>query len=148
MPIGTVQWKYYKAIKALKISLGNLTASLLFAIAYVLNGTMRKKENVIKENTTTSTNEKNEIQDQETKREGETKKEEGIQESVKNMLQDNSMENERVENIIQMPEQAVEPTKVHNEYLLGISIIFLILSIIFFIIFEKRQQKRKIKMSK
>lgn len=140
MPIGTVQWKYYKAIKALKISLGNLTASLLFMVAFILSKTTMKKEDVIKEST--STIGKNELEDQA------TKKEQEVQEMMKNTIQDNSMENERVENIIQMPEQAVEPTKVHNEYLLGISIIFLILSIIFFIIFEKRQQKRKIKMSK
>lgn len=132
MPIGTVQWKYYKAIKALKISLGNLTASLLFAIAFVLSKTTRKKETLIKENTTT--NEKSEYEDQETKKQ---------QEITKNVIQDDSIENERTENIIQIPQEIVQIEKVHNGYLLGISIIFLILSIIFFIIFQKHQPKRK-----
>lgn len=139
--MGTVQWKYYKAIKALKISLGNLTASLLLAIAYVLSRTTRKKESIIKENTNTSTNEKNELKDQETKREEETKKEQESQETIKNVVED-STQNESLENIIQMPHETIEYTKMHNEYLLGISIIFLIFSIIFFIIFQKHKQKR------
>lgn len=44
--MGTVQWKYYKAVNALKISLGNLTTSLLFAIAFLLSGNTRKKSSV------------------------------------------------------------------------------------------------------
>lgn len=145
IPIGTVQWRYYKAIKALKISLGNLTASLLFAIAFILSNT-RKKGNITQEGT--HINEKNhEFANEEVNRENETKKEQVGQETLKNIVQDTA-KNENVENIIQIPEQMPENVKIDNGYLLGISGLFFVTSIVFFIIFQKHQQKRKTKTSK
>lgn len=145
IPIGTVQWRYYKAIKALKISLGNLTASLLFAIAFILSNT-RKKGNITQEGT--DINEKNhEFANEEVNRENETKKEQVGQETLKNIVQDTA-KNENVENIIQIPKQMPENVKIDNGYLLRISGLFFVTSIVFFIIFKKHQQKRKTKTSK
>ena len=121
MPIGTVQWKYYKALKALKISLGNLTMSLLFAICFVISQKTEKKSSEQQQIN-------NKQLDNNEKEESTTTKEEAI----KDTLQENS----RLDKTI-MP-----------WYLLGASAIFLLISIIFFIIFQKHQQKRLKKASK
>lgn len=150
MPIGTVQWKYYKAINALKISLGNLTTSLLFAIAFVLSRNTRKKSSV-QENIEIKNEQANQENIQENVQESNTKKENEISKDT-DLIVDNErkniIENEEIENIIQLPEKTPETVQTNNYFLLGISGIFLIISIIFLIIFQKHQQKRKLNSSK
>lgn len=144
MPIGTVQWKYYKAIKALKISLGNLTASLLFAIVFVISQITRRKENISQDSiTTTQKNEQyvNQVTESETKKENDT------EETMRNLI-GNVSNNENLENVIQIPQETILNREVNNGYLLGISGVFLMISIAFFIIFQIRQQKRRMKTSK
>lgn len=135
MPIGTVQWKYYKALKALKISLGNLTMSLLFAICFVISQKTEKKSSEQQQIN-------NKQLDNNEKEESTTTKEEAI----KDTLQENS----RLDNVIQEPNfiDITENKTIMPWYLLGASAIFLLISIIFFIIFQKHQQKRLKKASK
>ncbi len=135
MPIGTVQWKYYKALKALKISLGNLTMSLLFAICFVISQKTEKKSSEQQQIN-------NKQLDNNEKEESTTTKEEAI----KDTLQENS----RLDNVIQEPNfiDIPENKTIMPWYLLGASAIFLLISIIFFIIFQKHQQKRLKKASK
>lgn len=140
--MGTVQWKYYKAIKTLKISLGNLTASLLFAIAFVISQITRRKENISQDSTTTT--QKNE---QYVNQVTETKKENDTEETMRNLI-GNVSNNENLENVIQIPQETIPNREVNNGYLLGISGVFLMISIAFFIIFQIRQQKRRMKTSK
>lgn len=142
--MGTVQWKYYKAIKALKISLGNLTASLLFAIVFVISQITRRKENISQDSiTTTQKNEQyvNQVTESETKKENDT------EETMRNLI-GNVSNNENLENVIQIPQETILNREVNNGYLLGISGVFLMISIAFFIIFQIRQQKRRMKTSK
>lgn len=46
IPIGTVQWKYYNAINALKVSLGGLTGAVVAFVLAFANGVFWRKENV------------------------------------------------------------------------------------------------------
>ncbi len=149
MPIGTVQWKYYRAVKALKISLGNFTTSLLFAIAYVLSQNTRKKNNVqqnieIKNEQANQENVQENIEESTMKKENEISKDTNAFDNERK----NIVETEKIENSIQFPEKISEEIQANNYYLLGISGGFLIISIIFLIIFQKHQQKRKLNSSK
>lgn len=145
IPIGTVQWKYYKAVQSLKISLANFTTSLMFAIAFVLSRNTRKKSSV-QENIGI----KNEQTNQENVQESTTKKENEISKDTYTVDNErkNILEIEKFENTLQDPEKIPEKVQTNNFYLLGISGIFLIISIIFLIIFQKHQQKRKLNSSK
>lgn len=149
MPIGTVQWKYYRAVKALKISLGNLTTSLIFAIAFVLSRNTRKKSS-IQETTGIKNEQANQDNLQENIKESDTKKENEISKDTDAIDNErkNIVESEKVENSIQIPEEISEIIQTNNYYLLDISGVFLIISIIFLIIFQKHQQKRKLNSSK
>lgn len=161
MPIGTIQWKYYKAVKTLKLALGNLTISLLFAISFVMSKKIVKEANISQEI-------KNELIVQEEKETEETdttttKKENNLEQAtMKNTLED-KQEGSRVENILQnkeentklengiqkpVPIQSNATTPIISWHLLGISALFFLISIIFFIIFQKRQQKGDKKASK
>lgn len=149
MPIGTVQWKYYRAVKALKISLGNLTTSLLFAIAYILSENTRKKSSV-QENIGIKNEQANQDSIQENVQESDNKKENEISKDKDAFDNErkNIVESEKIENTVQIPEVIPEIIQTNNYYLLGISGVFLIISIIFLIIFQKHQQKRKLNSSK
>lgn len=149
MPIGTVQWKYYKAVQSLKISLANFTTSLMFAIAFLLSKSTKKKSSIqettgIKNEQTNQENIQEIIEESNTKKENEISKDtDAIDNERKNIL-----ESEKIENTIQVPEKIVEEMQGNNFYLLGISGVFLIISIIFLIIFQKHQQKRRLNSSK
>lgn len=151
MPIGTVQWKYYKAVKSLKISLGNLMASLLVFITFVLTQ-KTKKQNSIKEDESITTKEEEKTNVQEEAQES-TKKENDVQSKIESDMLENITQNAKEEqsedNMLQMPQEEIQNcTQINHAYLLGISAMFLIISISFFIIFQKHQQKRKNKTSK
>ncbi len=149
MPIGTVQWKYYTAVKALKISLGNLTTSLLFAIAFVLSRNTRKKSSV-QENMEIKNEQVNQDSIQENVEESNSKRENEISKDIDAIDNErkNIVESEKIENTVQIPEEIPEIVQTNNYYLLGISGAFLVISIIFLIIFQKHQQKRKLNSSK
>lgn len=149
IPIGTVQWKYYKAVQFLKISLANFTTSLMFAIAFLLSRNTRKKSSVqenigIKNEQANQDSIQENLEESNSKRENEISKDtDAIDNERKNIL-----ESEKIESTVQIPEKITEEMQGNNFYLLGISGVFLIISIIFLIIFKKHQQKRRLKSSK
>ena len=141
MPIGTVQWHYYKALDNIKILIGNMTMFIITTVLYL-------KNKLIKVEMSQDIEENNVIQ------EDSEEEEKTSQDSTENSEQ---LENERIENVeenTQISENIEIDTKntllnnVENKILLGSSTLFLILTIIFSIICIKYQQNKKKKTSK
>lgn len=132
LPIGTVQWRYYKAIHTLKLLLGNLSMFIITITIFAI-----KKLNIKRE----QSNKKEEIKEDiieddwaEKRQEATTKKEET------NVTEDVIITEDRIEAV--EIEENVEMT-VSDIGILSVSSIFLIITIIYFIIFIKYQQKAK-----
>ncbi len=138
MPIGTVQWKYYKSIHTLKILLGNLSMFIITISLFFAGQTKnRKKEaNMLEE----------EQKEESIKKEQATEKVEADS-TENNRVEQANENNEITENTIIQDTNQENLNKV-NIGILSISSIFLIITIIFTIIFIKNQQKVKKKMSK
>ena len=141
IPIGTVQWHYYKAIDCIKILIGNISMFITTTVLYL-------KNKLIKVEMSQNIEENNVIQ------EDSKEEEKTSQDSTENSEQ---LENERIENVeenTQISENIEIDTKntllnnVENKILLGSSTLFLILTIIFSIICIKYQQNKKKKTSK
>lgn len=141
IPEGTVKWKYYKAIHTLKLLLVNLG---MFIITFVISlkevifnqkkssqMPEDKQENIIVPDTSTTSSEQSKSENQESHQYQNTA--------------DSFLENTTEQVIIQ------EPVNANNYFKIGIvgaSIVFLIFTVIFSIIFAKHQLKRKHKSSK
>ena len=128
IPIGTVQWRYYKGLHTLKLLLTNLSMFIITMIIFVL-----KKQPI--------------------------RNKQSNQEEIKGEIIDNSIENIQEEtlkkdeiNIIENTETSTDRVQIINTEestrmdiadigILSISSIFLITTIIFFIIFIKDKQK-------
>lgn len=132
-PTGTIKWRYYKSINTLKLLLSNLgmfIISFLSSCFVMKNG--KKTSPQFKEDVSNET--KYEIiEDKEFSKDNE------------NTIIDDKNSQTQDSIVVDMP-------NVSNNYLgmslMGISSIFLILTIIFSIIFTKHQLKRKKKLSK
>ena len=159
-PIGTVKWRYYKAIYSLKAILGNLAmfiVSLIIGVKVLVSSkenenisqTDRTMEVTTKENDTnnSSISEGNILQDESKSFNSESTKEENFQGNtnniITNIMQDNN--NTIQENTI----YSEKPENYYNQYIgygfLGISIIFLLLTLYFLL---KHQLKHLKKLSK
>lgn len=134
MPTGTVKWRYYKAINTLKLLLSNLTMFIISFISsiYALKSTKKiispiQEENVI-ENIVIAAdgNQKQQYE-----------KSENTQQNSKEEINTTIIE-ETNENEVNYPAIG----------LMGISTVFLMLTIIFSIIFAKYQLKLKKNLSK
>lgn len=169
IPIGTVQWKYYKALHTLKILLSNLSMFLATISLFILQKSVnrnKKRPNVEHpEQENIITNEKEEIESDEqqtknvqTKGEQSNKAEmEPNQENLENEEYKTNAEIKNnpinIESDIQnevntvLKENVLSTTKT-DLGILSIAGIFLIITIIFSIIFIKNQQKLKKKLSK
>lgn len=158
MPTATVQWRYYKAVDSLKISLGNLALSIItFILLIVRKENMKSidsKSEEKKENLDLKSSE-NKEQDLESKENIEsTIIEDKSETSTNNKLQesDNNSYNE-VYNVLTGDNATIicekeETLDIVQPTLIGICAIFLSISIIFAIFFKNHQQKRKKKASK
>ncbi len=144
MPIGTVQWRYYKALHTLKILIGNLSMFIVAITIFLANKTIFKERKKVANEEV-----KQEEQEEYRKDEESTNKEtDDIKESLKlenEMLGDNAINNE-----VKEQTNIVETTNLNklDIGILSVSAIFLTITIIFSIIFVKRQQKRRKKVSK
>lgn len=134
MPTGTVKWRYYKAINTLKLLLSNLTMFIISFISsiYALKSTKKiispiQEENVI-ENIVIAADENQKQQ---------YEKSENTQQNSKEEINTTIIE-ETNENEVNYPAIG----------LMGISTVFLMLTIIFSIIFAKYQLKLKKNLSK
>lgn len=141
MPIGTVQWHYYKALDNIKILIGNMTMFIITTVLYL-------KNKLIKVEMSQDIEENNVIQ------EDSEEEEKTSQDSAENSEQLENEKNENVEGNTQTSETIEIETintslnNIENKILLGSSTLFLILTIIFSIICIKYQQNKKKKASK
>lgn len=144
MPIGTVQWRYYKALHTLKILIGNLSMFIVAITIFLANKTIFKERKKVANEEV-----KQEEQEEYRKDEESTNKEtDDIKESLKlenEMLGDNAINNE-----VKEQTNIVETTNLNklDIGILSVSAIFLTITIIFSIIFVKHQQNSKKNVSK
>ena len=142
-PVGTIKWRYYKSLHSLKLLFSNLGMFIItFAIGIKALNMKTKVSQTETENKADS--EVNTITNNTTY---ETKKSE-LQESLKDETNiNNEVINETHEEIHVIPNEN-EQINYGGIGILSISMIFLILTIFFTIIFKKYQLKRKNKTSK
>lgn len=156
IPIGTVQWKYYKAINSLKISISSLTGAVVaFVISLLRRENLNKKTfnninnsdrvNDKLENDISSNNKINEDKNSET---SEIEKENNLEDTINENIYSNSSETSIIINENKNFENSIvvkKNTDFFQIMFLSISIVFLVISIIFL---KKYQQKLKGKSSK
>lgn len=177
IPMGTVQWKYYKAINSLKISLGSLLGAIIAFIIVLAKGDLLKKEKFFDGRDTnklsdSSIEEKHNAVDDQVSNEGE------VNETIENNIDINSDESsseikeDESRNEIENTNNSSIDTKYESETtktwqgteknsenevikdgkMIGIQAVGLTLGIVLLIIsftfFKKYQQKLKIKSSK
>lgn len=146
-PTGTIKWRYYKAKHTLKLLLSNLG---MFIISFVIGiqtlSNKRSEENISQDMFVPEDNSENRVENviQGTPPTEENK---GYGDSFQESLdKDEIYEDEKQETIIQPIEN--ENVNYLGKGMIGISSIFLILTIFFTIIFTKHQLKRNKKPSK
>ena len=157
-PVGTVKWRYYKSIYSLRVILGNLA---MFIISFTIgiktllsnkeSNNSANQENIdqntqVQEDTTNSTiSDENIFQDKSESYNNESTQEESIKQDINttnttiNMTQNANTTSQ--ENLIYE-----ERTSNNNQYIgysfLGISIIFLVISLYFFIKYQLKHLKK------
>ena len=143
MPTPTVQWKYYKAVDSLKISIGNFVA-FLFTFIILIGRKIFKNNNELKNNRF--------VYDENSYTESEAddvinKNNEKIE--VKDNYTENISKNSQYfGETVSSTEKEINTIDYFEPFLIGISGLFLIISLIFAIFFKKFQQKRIKKTSK
>lgn len=150
MPTATVQWKYYKAVSSLKISLANLVGAILTFILFV-----GRKVNIRKSKV--NMNENIDNVNKELSNDKTEKAEESFtsSEDVKNpadryeipSAESSGFSSKSYSSIFNFTEY-FENVDIVQPVLIGISGVFLIISVTFAIFFKNYQQKRKSKTSK
>lgn len=159
MPMGTVQWKYYKSLHSLKLLIGNLSMFIIGTITCILNKKQIKKatinnteksEQVEKENVTQNNNIKEESKNNDESEQASIENNLKQEETSANIIAENNGQEE-----IKQGEQTIISTElvenriVPREIILyGLTSIFLFFTIFFTIISIKNQQNRKKKTSK
>ena len=149
-PIGTVQWRYYKALNSLQLLLGNI--SMLFATLALYIGCMKNNKNEI-EVPATNNNLKSNSQAQENSNFQTSEDYKNITENenakvnVEKGENSQTSENAKV-NIVEITANNEKTYNGTSNILLSLSSIFLVLTVIFAIICIKHQQNRKNKTSK
>lgn len=146
MPVGTIQWKYYKSLHTLKILLSNLSMYIITIGIFITNRIKNKHQRADSLETKPSTENNIEQED--------TKKEILDEQERENLREDNNTvnDNEKNENIQENTIASIskENTNINpvDIGLISISSIFLIATITFFIIFIKHQQNKRKNVSK
>lgn len=157
MPTATVQWRYYKAVNSLKISLGNLALSIITFILLTVRKENLKSIDSKKEQKNENLNlESSENKKQDSESTGNIESTIGDDEfetNTNNKLQET--DDNRYNEVFNVPTGDAyaslgkeEPSDIIQQVAIGISGTFLIISIIFLIFFLKYQQKRNKKTSK
>ena len=149
-PIGTVKWRYYKSIYALRIMLSNLG---MFIVTFILGIASFRQSNKISNNITNQ-----EVQDKNDESINDNFKEESINNSLKDEDVMNKIEKEENDEIkteeeikenITTQEPIIESNVNCFGYgIMSISAVFLTLTIIFAIILKKHQLNSRKKSSK
>lgn len=136
IPTATAQWRYYKALHTLKLLFTNMGMFIvsLFTYRLVTKKTKQESTNTIQQNT---------VEENEGIANDKLKNEIDMESSK----QDNTIQEVENKPITLQPEKEVTYDVLENG-ILGLCTIFLIISLIFFIIFLKHQQNKKRKSSK
>lgn len=150
LPTATVQWKYYKAVNSLKISLGNLA---MFIVTFIM--LIVRKQNVkdisSKSETKQEGSSDNYSEDIDTDSKAESSNENSQTSNNKTEISNdiyNQNFNRPTENSAETVSKAEETVDIIEPVLIGFCGMFLIISIIFAIFFKNNQQKRNKKTSK
>lgn len=148
-PTGTVKWRYYKSICSLRAILGNLAMFVVsFAIGIKTLLSKKKSEDITQQEDTTNstTSDENIFQDKSECDKSENTQEESTKQDINtgntntNITQDTNTDVQ--ENTIH-EEQPSNNYKQHIGYsFLGISIIFLLISLYFFIRYQLRHLRK------
>ncbi|MBP3254967.1 MAG: sigma-70 family RNA polymerase sigma factor [Clostridia bacterium] len=157
MPIGTVQWRYYKAINTLKSLITNISMFIIVITIYLNRKTFIRKENneKLEDNNNTSSVREIDTTQTATKEEKTTQEESTIQNSASQDLasintntisEESEIQNVTVkedrENITSNPKSYIDIS------LMVLSCIFLVFSVIFLKNFINHQQNKRKKASK
>lgn len=173
IPIGTVQWKYYKAINSLKISVGGLIgATIAFALVFLrrekisnekpyTNKGYKEKDKVQgNNNNDLQINEEIEKQDTIVNKSSEAQENSSsqVQENISSEIQknnnsdvqesDKSLNSEIVYSTTPLESKTTDNKNIFDAFTITASIVGIIFLIIFIIFFKKYQQKLKKKTSK
>ncbi len=146
MPIGTVQWKYYKSVNTLKLLITNLSIFIITFGMFIVNRNKKGQKNWAESNRVEINGENANTENDRTESLTNT--------SPDNVKLDNNISEEHENTITNNETSTTLPVNEINRLtnkdigILSISGIFLILTIIFSIIFLKHQQKAKKKVSK
>lgn len=156
MPTATVQWKYYKAVNSLKISLGNLALSIITFIFLIV-----RKENLKSIDNKSEEKEQNSNLGSSENKNQDSEQNVNIESSVRddNLKQEADKSQESINNsineIFNVPKGNTSSltnkstsVDVTQQVAIGFCGTFLIISIVFAIFFCKHQQKRNKKTSK
>lgn len=135
IPIGTVQWRYYKGLHTLKLLLGNLSMFVITMTILVIKKLFIRKNKSIEETI------KEDIIDNSE----ENRQEETLKKDETNTIADTEITTDRTETTGIEGNTRIDVVDIG---ILSISSVFLIATIIFFIIFIKHQQKARKKLSK
>lgn len=141
IPIGTVQWHYYKALDNIKILIGNMTMFIITTVLYL-------KNKLIKVEMSQDIEENNVIQEDSEEEEKTSQDSTENSEQLENEKNENVEENTQTSETIEIETINTSLNNIENKILLGSSTLFLILTIIFSIICIKYQQNKKKKTSK
>lgn len=159
MPMGTVQWKYYKSLHSLKLLIGNLSMFIIGTITCILNKKQVKKSNINNTEKTEQREKENVTQNNNMKEENQ-KNYDTEQDSIENNSKQEEIsaniiaENNGQEEIKQGEQTIIETELVENRIvpkdiiLYGLTSVFLFFTIFFTIISIKNQQNRKKRTSK
>lgn len=138
-PVGTVKWRYYKSIYALKIMLSNLG---MFVISFILGITTFKQSKKSSDAEMKQETSDNSVQDSENIFDNtESNKSEDLKEEI--------LTDDEIHQDIIVEEPAINNNVNYLGYgIMGVSSIFLTLTIIFAIILKKHQLNSRKKSSK
>ena len=148
-PIGTVQWRYYKALNSLKLMLGNISMFIVTLTLYISSvrnqkrdisktNTEQSQNNIVKENTTSmsensKTNDSTDsIQDSQMENKNE----------LSNNINEDVASNVTGQEYAEITEINNQPNNIQSNIYLSLASIFLVLTIIFAIIFTKQRHNR------
>ena len=143
IPMGTVQWRYYKGAHTLRLLLSNLSMFIIMMTAFLL-----RKKPIEKNQNNQEEIKENIIDNSDKNRQEEMVKEENKKDET-NIIENTTITTDKSEDKEEITE--TEPTltmDIVDIGILSISSVFLIATIIFFIIFIKYQQKAREKLSK
>ena len=144
IPIGTVQWKYYKSLNTLKMLLSNILMFCISMTVFVKRQIIKEKEDDKKG----TVQDNKDLQKEEMSLANDVSKQEDSM--MSNKINENILSDDNRETIEMIEKNATEKIKL-NEIdigILSISGVFLFFILFFSIIFIKHQQKLRKKLSK